>query len=180
MKKLQILKRSKPFRHELHECSRIFIHFAQICETLRWRGARVRGRRFGFCVSPKLCALWLLVFTLPACASGSTTIDLTMDEFSFTPTEFTVPAGQKITINAVNEGAVIHELAVMKFGATVGEDFGDEDDVNIYWAVKVEPGGSITQTFTAPDQPGEYQVVCGIPGHFMAGMVGKLIVVADE
>ncbi|MBI5942995.1 MAG: cupredoxin domain-containing protein [Chloroflexi bacterium] len=124
--------------------------------------------------------LLLLIFTLPACASGSTTIDLTMDEFSFTPTEFTVPAGQEITITARNEGAVIHEFAIMKFGKTVGEDFGDEDDVNIYWAVKVEPGGSITQTFTAPTQPGEYQIVCGIPGHFMAGMFGKLIVVEDR
>ena len=124
--------------------------------------------------------LLLLIFFLPACARGSTTIDVTMDEFSFTPTEFTVPAGQEITVNASNEGAVIHEFAVMNFGATVGEDFGDEDGVNIFWAVKVEPGGSITQTFTAPTQPGEYQIVCGIPGHYMAGMIGKLIVVGDK
>ncbi len=124
--------------------------------------------------------LLLLIFILPACGSGATTIDVTFSEFSFTPAEFTVSAGQEITITARNDGAVMHEFAIMNFGATVGDDFGDDDIENIFWVVKVEPGGSITQIFIAPAQPGEYQVVCGIPGHFMAGMAGNLIVVADK
>ncbi len=121
------------------------------------------------------------MFVLTACGGGggpSTTFDVTFAEFTFTPTEFTIPAGQEITINAINNGAVLHEFVIMKLGETVGDDFGDEDEGNIYWEVEAEAGDSVTATFTAPAEPGEYQVVCGTEGHFVAGMVGKLTVVA--
>ncbi|MDL1944781.1 hypothetical protein FBQ99_20840, partial [Chloroflexi bacterium CFX2] len=36
---------------------------------------------------------------------------------------------------------------------------------------------SVELSFTAPDQPGTYQIVCGMPGHLQAGMVGTLEVV---
>ncbi len=121
-----------------------------------------------------------LVFVLSACGGGgaSTTIDVIFAEFTFTPAEFTVPAGQEITINATNNGAVVHEFVIMKFGQTIGDDFGDEDEGNIYWEIEAEPGTSVTGAFTAPTEPGEYQVVCGTEGHFVAGMIGKLTVVA--
>jgi uncharacterized cupredoxin-like copper-binding protein len=127
-----------------------------------------------------LFVLFVLMFVLTACGSAgpSTTIDVTFTEFSFTPTEHTIPAGQEITINAKNDGAVIHEFVIMKLGQTVGDDFGDEDEGNIYWEVEAEPGATANATFTAPTEPGEYQIVCGTEGHFMAGMVGKLTVVA--
>lgn len=121
-----------------------------------------------------------LSLALTACgASGpSTTIDVEFNDFKFNPDAFVVPAGETITINAKNSGAVVHEFVIMKFGTTVGEDFGDEDEENIYWEVEVEPGESTTTTFTAPSEPGEYQLVCGTEGHFVAGMVGTLTVVA--
>ena len=124
--------------------------------------------------------VFVLMFVLTACggAGPSTTIDVTFTEFSFTPAEFTIPAGQEITINAKNDGAVIHEFVIMKFGQTIGDDFGDEDEGNIYWEVETEPGATSKATFTAPTEPGEYQLVCGTEGHFVAGMVGKLTVVA--
>jgi len=123
--------------------------------------------------------LFVMVFVLSACTGGgaSTTINVTFAEFTFTPDTFTIPAGQEITINAKNSGAVIHEFVIMKFGQTVGDNFGDEDEGNIYWEVEVAPGASVTATFTAPTEPGEYQIVCGTEGHFVAGMVGKLKVV---
>lgn len=124
--------------------------------------------------------LFVMVFVLSACGGGGTsnTINVEFAEFTFTPDVFSVPAGQEITINAKNNGAVIHEFVIMKYGETVGDNFGDEDEGNIYWEVETEPGKSVTATFTAPTEPGEYQVVCGTEGHFMAGMVGKLKVVA--
>lgn len=124
--------------------------------------------------------LLVIMFVLSACggARPSTTIDVTFAEFTFTPAEFIVPAGQEITINATNNGAVVHEFVIMKFGQTVGEDFGDEDEGNIFWEMEAEPGASATGTFTAPTEPGEYQVVCGTAGHYVAGMIGKLTVVA--
>ena len=113
-------------------------------------------------------------------AGRSTTIDVVFAEFTFTPNTFTIPAGQEITLNAQNNGAVLHEFVIMKLGETVGEDFGAEDEENIYWEVEVDPGQSSSVTFTAPTDPGEYQIVCGTEGHYVAGMIGTLTVVAGE
>ncbi len=130
----------------------------------------------------KALAIFVLSLSLVLAACGgsgpSTTIDVEFTDFQFNPADFVIPAGQEITINATNSGAVVHEFVIMKFGTTVGEDFGGEDEENIYWEVEVEPGDSATATFTAPSEPGEYQLVCGTEGHFIAGMVGSLTVVA--
>ncbi len=117
---------------------------------------------------------------LAACGgnAASANIKVNMAEFTFTPSEFTVPADEEITLTTVNDGVVVHEFVIMKLGANVGEDFGDEDEANIYWEVEVDAGGSKTGTFTTPSEPGEYQVVCGTAGHYVAGMIGKLAVVA--
>lgn len=118
---------------------------------------------------------------LTACGGSGPTTNLRVDmvEFMFNPADYTVPAGQEITLELSNNGAVEHELVIMEFGTEVGADFGDEDEANIYWEAELQPGASGTYTFTAPSEPGEYQVVCGTPGHYLAGMVGKLIVVAQ-
>ena len=123
-----------------------------------------------------------LSLVLSACGGGgaSTDISVTMTDFKFEPTEFTVPAGQEITITATNNGAVLHEFVIFNLGTDAGEKFGDEDEGNIYWEVEVDPGASKTETFTAPTEPGEYYVTCGIEGHLEAGMIGKMIVVAAE
>jgi uncharacterized cupredoxin-like copper-binding protein len=66
----------------------------------------------------------------------------------------------------------------MKYGYHVNAHFSDSDKPNIYWEkVPIAPGQSVNDNFTAPTEPGEYQVVCGEAGHFEAGMVAKLIVV---
>lgn len=122
-----------------------------------------------------------LSLVLTACGAGnapSTNLKVEFTDFAFNPTKFVIPAGQEITLNAKNSGAVEHEFVIMKFGAAVGDDFGDEDEENIYWEVELQAGESATVTFTAPSQPGEYQLVCGTEGHFVAGMVGTVVVVA--
>jgi uncharacterized cupredoxin-like copper-binding protein len=129
-----------------------------------------------------LVAIMGFALILSACGVGgpSTTLNITMTDFLFEPMEFTVPAGQEITVNAVNNGAVEHEFVIFKLGQTAGEKFGDEDEENIYWEVEVQPGQSATATFTAPTDVGEYYVTCGIEGHLEAGMNGNLTVVAGE
>ena len=130
---------------------------------------------------PVLSVLIVLSLALTACGGNSapsTSIQVDFSDFVFSPNKWTVPAGQEITLTATNSGAVEHEFVIMKFSTTVGDDFGDEDEENIYWEVEVQPGDSTTITFTAPSEPGEYQIVCGTKGHFVAGMVGTLTVVA--
>lgn len=125
----------------------------------------------------------LLIFTLTACGganSPTTNIDVTLTDFMYTPTQFTVPAGQEIAVDAANTGAVIHNFIIMKLGTTVGTEYTSEDDVNAYWKLEIPAGGSTTASFTAPAEPGEYEVVCSTPGHLQAGMVGTLTVVAGE
>jgi uncharacterized cupredoxin-like copper-binding protein len=119
-----------------------------------------------------------LALALSACGGGgpSTNIRMEMTEFMFNPASITVPAGQEITLNLSNNGADMHDFIIMKYGTDVGTEFGEEDRPNVYWETKLEPGTSGTYTFTAPDQPGEYQIVCGVAGHYQAGMVAKMIV----
>lgn len=126
--------------------------------------------------------LVIFCFALASCGGGgpSTTINVIMTDFHFEPMEFTVPAGEEITVNATNNGAVEHEFVIFNLGTDAGDSFGDEDEVNIYWEVEVLPGQSATETFTAPVEPGEYYVTCGIEGHLEAGMNAKLKVVAAE
>ena len=125
---------------------------------------------------------FVLALVLSSCGGGgpTTEFDVVMTDFKFEPMDFTVPAGEVITVNATNNGAVEHELVVFNLGTDAGEKFGDEDEDNIYWEVEVFPGETSTTTFTAPSEPGVYYVTCGIEGHLEAGMVGSLTVVAAE
>jgi len=126
--------------------------------------------------------VFVLTLALSSCgaAGPSTKINVTMTDFHFEPMEFTVPAGQEITVNATNNGAVEHEFVIFNLGTNAGDKFGDEDEENIFWEVEVQPGQSATETFVAPTDPGEYYVTCGIEGHLEAGMSAKLIVVSGE
>jgi uncharacterized cupredoxin-like copper-binding protein len=122
-----------------------------------------------------------LSLVLVACGSSgpSTNLRVDMTDFMYNPADTIVPAGETVTLELVNNGAVEHEFAIMDFGTEVGDDFGDEEEVNIYWEAELGPGEVETFTFTAPSKPGEYQIVCGIKGHYTAGMVGSMMVVAE-
>jgi uncharacterized cupredoxin-like copper-binding protein len=124
----------------------------------------------------------LLSLMLVSCGGGgaSTKIDVTMTDFQFQPNQFTVPASQEITVNATNNGAVVHNFVIMKLGTSAGPFFDDEDVPNVFWQVELQPGGSTTTSFTAPKDPGDYEVVCKTEGHIASGMTAKLTVVPAE
>lgn len=133
----------------------------------------------------KSLRIWvvLLSIILTACGgsnSPTTNLNVTLTDFMFSPTQFTVPAGQEITLDANNSGAVIHNFIIMNLGQTAGTEYTKEDDANVYWKLELPAGASTTTTFTAPAEPGEYEVICSTPGHLQAGMVAKMTVVADE
>jgi plastocyanin len=131
--------------------------------------------------------LVLLSFSvlLAACGGGgsnaSTSINVTMTDFQFVPNAFTVPAGKAITFTATNNGGVEHSFVIMKLGHELTSGFTDADQPNVYWKKTAIPvGQTVTDTFTAPSEPGTYQIVCAVSGHFEAGMIAKLVVVAGE
>jgi len=123
-----------------------------------------------------------LSLILVSCGGGgaSTKINVTMTDFQFQPNQFTVPAGQEITFNSVNNGAVVHNFVIMKKGTSAGPFFDDEDVPNVFWQVEIQPGSSVDTSFTAPTDPGDYEVVCRTEGHIASGMSAKLTVVASE
>jgi len=122
--------------------------------------------------------LLILVF-LSACQSGgpSTKLTVELSDFAITPNQLSVPAGSEIQIRVANKGTVEHNFYIMQYGVDVGDMFDEEDIANAYWEVDAQPDESVELSFTAPDQPGTYQIVCGMPGHLQAGMVGTLEVV---
>jgi plastocyanin len=127
--------------------------------------------------------LSLLLVLLTACGGGggvSTSIDVRMTDFQFQPSQFTVPAGQEITFSSSNNGAVVHNFVIMNLGTTAGEFFDEEDVANVYWETELPPGAETDTSFTAPTEPGEYQVVCRTEGHIASGMTGTLTVVPAE
>ena len=124
----------------------------------------------------------LLSLLLGSCGGGgaSSKINVTMTDFQFQPSQFTVPAGQKIEFSASNNGAVVHNFVIMKKGTSAGPFFDDEDVPNVFWQVELQPGGSVDTSFTAPAEPGDYEVVCKTEGHIASGMTAKLTVVAEQ
>jgi plastocyanin len=122
----------------------------------------------------------LLSLVLAACGGAggvSNTIDVTMTDFQFQPNQFSIPAGEEITFKSSNNGAVVHNFVIMKLGTSAGDFFDDEDVPNVYWETEIVPGGSVDTAFTAPSEPGEYQVICRTEGHIVSGMTAKLTVV---
>ena len=129
--------------------------------------------------------VWVVSISLALASCGgssapTTTIDVTMTDFQFSPSAFTVPAGEQITLKSTNSGAVIHNFIIMNLGYNVGNEFDEEDLENVYWKLEIAPGGGTETNFTAPGEPGEYEIVCSTPGHVQAGMLGTLNVVEAE
>lgn len=125
-------------------------------------------------------SLSLMLVSCGGAGGLSSNIDVKMTDFQFQPNQFTVPAGQEIAFNSSNNGAVIHNFVIMKLGTRAGDFFDEEDIPNVYWEVEVPPGGSVTTSFTAPSEPGDYEVVCRTEGHIVSGMTAKLSVVTTE
>jgi uncharacterized cupredoxin-like copper-binding protein len=122
-----------------------------------------------------------LSMLLTACGGGSgsgssgSSINTTMTEFKFDPAAWTVTAGQSVSLKLTNSGSVEHSWVLLSKPVT-GNTFTDADKANILFSKTVPAGQTATVTFTAPATAGDYQVVCDVPGHLEAGMMGKLTV----
>lgn len=101
------------------------------------------------------------------------------DNMRFTPGVITVKRGETVRLQVANKGAVLHEMVLgtpkdLAEHAELMRKFPTMEHEAPHMA-HVKPGssGQIVWQFT---QAGEYQFVCLIPGHFEAGMLGKVIV----
>jgi len=118
-----------------------------------------------------------LSLILTACGSKKATLNVTATDKGYDSPTYTVPAGAEVTVNLLNNGALQHEFAVLKLGQHVEPPFGEKDEDKILWELDgVDPGTTKSDTFTAPTEPGEYDIICGVPGHIELGMIATLIV----
>lgn len=101
------------------------------------------------------------------------------DNMRFTPSDLTVKRGETVNFVVHNGGQVLHEMVLgtkkaLAEHAELMKKFPDMEHSDPSMA-HVKPGknGEIVWQFT---KPGEFQFACLQPGHFEAGMVGKLTV----
>ena len=133
-------------------------------------------------VVPLAVILSVMLLT-SACSGGveeaSTELSATVQEFSFSPSTWTVPAGQEISIAVNNAGTVLHEWVLLQEGVVIASEADlpeTEEELLadfVYVEEEVEPDETKTLTFQAPPA-GTYQVICAIETHFDAGMEGTL------
>jgi len=110
----------------------------------------------------------------------SKTITVTMsDSMRFSPEVITVKQGEVVKFEHTNSGAVTHEFVVgteesLAEHAVMMQKFPNMEHEEPYMThVSAGESGSTLWKF---DKPGEYGFACLVPGHYEAGMKGKIIV----
>ena len=110
------------------------------------------------------------------------TIKTVKNAMKYDLTEFAVKAGQSVEIVFENSDFMQHNLLIVQEGAleTVGAaadqlatapDGAEQNYIPdvpevLHATALVDPGNTVTLTFTAPEEPGEYPFVCTFPGHW--------------
>jgi azurin len=116
------------------------------------------------------------------------------NQLEFEQTEFTVPAGEEITLTfnntatsaamkhnvvllTANEASVVNRVGQAALKAADNE-YLPEDDAVLAATALADPGETVTVTFAAPSDPGNYRYICTFPGHYVS-MQGTMRVVAS-
>ena len=115
-----------------------------------------------------------------AAVKRTVTIRMT-DNMRFTPDVIQVKQGETVRLVVVNSGKVMHEFVLgtkqeLDEHAELMKKFPNMEHDEPYMA-HVEPGkqGEIVWHF---NRAGEFDFACLLPGHYQAGMVGKIKVAA--
>jgi uncharacterized cupredoxin-like copper-binding protein len=105
------------------------------------------------------------------------------DMMRFNPTEITVRQGETIKFVVANKGKLMHEMVIgtmaelKEHGELMKKHPGMEHDEP--YMSHVSPGNKaeLVWQFT---KEGEFHYACLVPGHFEAGMIGKIKVVKSD
>jgi uncharacterized cupredoxin-like copper-binding protein len=106
------------------------------------------------------------------------TLDISMDK-----TRLEVRAGETVSFIVTNNGQLAHEFIIgdareqveheQEMQQMAGMDMPDETN-----GITLKPGQTKTLIWTF-GQKGEVEFACHVPGHYSAGMVGKIFVGAN-
>jgi uncharacterized cupredoxin-like copper-binding protein len=118
----------------------------------------------------------------PKKAKRTIRVDMS-DDMRFKPAELTVKQGEVVRFVAANKGKVLHEMVLgtmddLKKHAEMMSKHPEMEHDEPHMA-HVAPGktGEMGWQFT---KAGEFYYGCLVPGHFEAGMVGKIIVTKGD
>jgi uncharacterized cupredoxin-like copper-binding protein len=115
----------------------------------------------------------------PKKATRTIAIDMT-DMMRFTPPEITVKQGEAIRFVVTNKGRLMHEMVIgtmeelKAHGELMKKHPGMEHDEPYMAHVSSGKKEEMVWHFT---KAGEFHYACLVPGHFEAGMIGKITVV---
>lgn len=96
--------------------------------------------------------------------AGGLTVE--MKEFEFIPNDVTIEEGE--TITADNTGDIVHNFTI--------EEGTDASEPSKELAASPDVDAGDSAEFTPDLKPGEYALVCTIPGHRESGMIGTFTV----
>ena len=100
-------------------------------------------------------------------------VSMDMGEFYFDPDELSGDAGSELTIDLENTGSQVHNFTIEE-GESRGDGFDAWPDSEVQ--LELEEGDSDSLTISLPDEAGEYEFICTIPGHYESGQWGTLTV----
>jgi len=108
---------------------------------------------------------------------GGSEIDVEMVDIDYSTDQIDATAGEPLTINFENTGALVHDFTIDEGPFTDISSDGGTDESGGEWAIhySLEPGNSGSLTFTTTEA-GEYTFYCTVAGHREAGMEGTLTV----
>lgn len=95
--------------------------------------------------------------------NGGSSVDMEMGEMYFEPDSVTAEAGSTLTVNLENAGSQLHDFTI--------DDLGGE---RVH--VEVPAGEEDSASLDIPDDAGEIEFYCSVPGHRAAGMEGTITV----
>ncbi len=98
-----------------------------------------------------------LVLTTTACGGADPEVRVVMSDFAYEPSQITIDRGKKTVLVLQNRGTQEHNLTVQRQPLA---------------SQMVQPGQTVRMEVQLP--PGNYPIVCTVPGHEEAGMKGQI------
>ncbi|PQM27933.1 copper-binding protein [Sphingopyxis lindanitolerans] len=121
-------------------------------------------------------ALAALALSVPVTAAEAPArVTVTLANFSFTPADLHLHAGQPVTIHFVNDGSGGHDFTAAEFFAAATMDAANRARVDGAKG-RVSLGKGESRDVTLTPRAGTYKVHCSHFMHSTMGMTGKLVV----
>ena len=129
----------------------------------------------------------VLLTSCGGAAKPATELTLDATDFAYSPLSITVPVDEPVLLTLKNSGNLEHDFVIEKIdvktdvikdsGSDAHHAHGAEANYDLHFSAQVVEASVIQFTVS---EPGTYQFFCSVPGHKEAGMVGELIVLAEE